>query len=129
MPPPSVPIKVQELFEWDFVRFEVVSKWREHRGNDSDFQRFDSVMNNVYNIGYISDLYPLKVGELQPLLMSLLCGGPLCSNALDSIFGSVGLSECLPVTVDYGSTPGTSFLDMLESVQHGTEKLDFFSWA
>ena len=86
-------------------------------------------MNNVYNIGYISDLYPLKVGELQPFLLSLLCGGPLCSNTLDYIFGLVGLFEYPPVTVDYGSTPRTLFLDVLESVQHRIEKLDILSWA
>ena len=47
---PEDSIKIQELFEWDFIRFEVVSKWREYRGNGwerSFIQRFDSTMNKV----------------------------------------------------------------------------------
>lgn len=72
---PKDEIKVQDLFEWDYVRFEVVSRWREHRRNDyeaSFIQRFDSTMNNVYNIGYTPDMYPLKVEELQPFLLSIM---------------------------------------------------------
>ena len=37
----------RELFRWKFVRFEVVSEWREHRGNDWDIQLFDSTMKKV----------------------------------------------------------------------------------
>lgn len=129
---PRDSIKVQELLELDFIRFEVVSKWQKYRRNDwerSFIQRFDSLMNNVYSSGYLSELYPLKVGELQPFLLSSLCGGPLCSNPLDYVFGFIGLFEYPPVTVDYGSSPRKLFLDVLEGAQHRTQKLDFLSWA
>lgn len=129
---PEYKIKLEELFEWDWIRFEVVSKWREHRGDDSEgsiINRFDSTLNSVYNIGYIPDLCPLTVEELQPFLLSSLCGGSVCSNPLDYIFGLIGLFEAPPVTVDYGTAPRKLFLDVLESVQHRTQKLDFLSWA
>ena len=106
---PRDTIKVQELLELDFIRFEVVSRWQKHRRNDweqSFIQGFDSLMNNVYSVGgYLPDLYPLKVEDTQPFLLSSLCGGPLCSNPLDYVFGLIGLFEHRPVTVDYGTTP------------------------
>ena len=87
-------------------------------------------MNSVYSVGgYLAKIYPLKVGELQPFLLSSLCGGPLCSNPLDYVFGLIGLFESPPVTVDYGLTPRKLFLDVLQGVQYRTQKLDFLSWA
>lgn len=121
---PRDTIKVQVLLELDSIRFEVVSKWQKHRRDDWErcfIQRFDSLMNNVYSVGgYLPDLYPLKVEDLQPFLLSSLCGGSLCSNPLDYVFGLIGLFEHRPVTVEYGTTPRKLFLDVLESVQHRT---------
>ena len=130
---PRDEIKVQELEELDFVRFEVVSKWHKYRRGDWEYsfvQRFDSVMNKVYSVGgYLAGIYPLKVRELQPFLLSSLCGGPVCSDPLDYIFGLVGLFEYKPVAVDYSITPQKLFLDVLQEVQYRTQKLDFLSWA
>ena len=38
---PKDTMRLRELFEWDFVRFEVVSKWREHCGNYGQGSRED----------------------------------------------------------------------------------------
>ncbi|KAG8527890.1 uncharacterized protein KY384_006806 [Bacidia gigantensis] len=129
---PENMIKVQDLFEWDTIRFEIVAKWRTHRRShteESFIQRFDSVLNNVYNAAFVPSLYPLTLEEFQPFLLSLLCGGPLCSCPQDFIFGVVGLFSRSPVTVDYGISPRELFLAVLKSYQNHTQKLDFLSWA
>lgn len=41
----------------------------------------------------------------------------------------MGLFEHPPITVDYSATPRKLFLDVLQKVQHRSQKLDFLSWA
>ena len=130
---PEDGVAIEYITNWDDIRFEVVSKWRElHHEEEwegSIMQRFDQVSNNVYNMGFLPESYPLKVEELQPLLQSYMCGGPLATNPLDYVYGILGLFDSTLVTVDYKLSPRQFYLSVLEAVQHRTQKLDFLSWA
>ncbi|KAJ4376237.1 hypothetical protein N0V83_001520 [Neocucurbitaria cava] len=130
---PNDELTVGDLEDFDNMRFEVVSKWRElHPENEwegSSMQRFDVVMNNVYNMGYLPKLCPLTADEFQPLLQSHMCNGPLATNALDYVYGVLGLFDSAIVSVDYSISARELYLKVLETVQHRAQQLDFLSWA
>jgi hypothetical protein len=102
-------ITVQDLSEWDNIRFKVVSKWRELHSDQewegSLMQRFDVISNNVYSMAYLPSLYPLTIDEFQPLLQTYICGGPLATNPLDYVYGILGLFDTHVLSVDYSITP------------------------
>lgn len=82
----------RELFGWDFVSlrlFEVVYCFPVAGGSIAEttwtFSRFGSIMSNVYNIGFFSDVYSLQFEDFEFFLLSLVCGEPLCSDLLDYI--------------------------------------------
>jgi hypothetical protein len=126
-------ITISDLSEFDNVRFEVVSKWRElHIDDDwegSMMQKFDAISNDVYNMGYLPPLVPLTVDEFQPLLQSQICNGPLATNPLDYVYGIIGLFDTPILSVDYSYSPRQLYLKVIEVVQHRSRKLDFLSWA
>ncbi|CAN9201137.1 unnamed protein product [Alternaria alternata] len=126
-------IAVSFLSEWDNIRFEVVSKWRELHPDaeweGSMMQKFDAISNNVYNMGHLPPLVPLTADEFQPLLQSQICNGPLASNPLDYVYGIIGLFDTPILPVDYSLSPRDLFLKVVEIVQHRSGKLDFLSWA
>ncbi|KAG9194055.1 hypothetical protein G6011_04090 [Alternaria panax] len=126
-------IAVSFLSEWDNIRFEVVSKWRELHPDaeweGSMMQKFDGISNDVYNMGHLPRLVPLTADEFQPLLQSQICNGPLASNPLDYVYGIIGLFDTPILSVDYSVSPRELFLKVIETIQHRTGKLDFLSWA
>lgn len=126
-------ITISDLSEFDNVRFEVVSKWRELHSDDdwegSMMQKFDAISNDVYNMGYLPSLVPLTVDEFQPLLQSQICNGPLATNPLDYVYGVLGLFDTPILSVDYSYSPRQLYLKVIEVVQHRSGKLDFLSWA
>lgn len=122
-------INISDLSEFDNVRFEVVSKWRElHPDGDwegSMMQKFDAISNDVYNMGYLPPLVPLTVNEFQPLLQSQICNGPLATNPLDYVYGVIGLFNTPILSVDYSYSPRQLYLKVIEVVQHRSGKLGF----
>jgi hypothetical protein len=126
-------IAVRDLSEFDNLRFEVVSKWRELHPDDvwegSMMHHFDAISNDVYNMGYLPSLVPLTADEFQPLLQSQICNGPLATNPLDYVYGIIGLFDTPILSVDYSISPRQLFLEVIKIVQHRSRKLDFLSWA
>jgi hypothetical protein len=126
-------IAVSFLSEWDNIRFEVLSKWRELHPDagweGSMMQKFDAISNNVYNMGHLPPLVPLTADKFQPLLQCQICNGPLASNPLDYVYGIIGLFDTPILPVDYSLSPRDLFLKVVEIVQHRSRKLDFLSWA
>ena len=86
-------------------------------------------MNNVFTLLVgISPICTLLRLKNFSLFFSLHCAVGLCAPILWIMcLDWLGYFEHQPVSVDYGITPRKLFLDVLENVQHSTQKLDFLS--